>query len=170
MGQATTTWSYNGAGALLQRVDALGHTLCYQYDHAGRLVTLTNENGEVTRLSYDVLDHLTDEVGLDSRHQRYIYSAAGELTHVIERGGSDFGPGKVTRFERDALGRMTTKLHIGESPEQAASSHFAYDALGRLTHASNAVSVVQFAYDCLGQLIAETQALRGAIGSQSFEL
>jgi hypothetical protein len=34
---------------------------------------------------------------------------------VIEHGGSDFGPGKVTRFERDALGRMIEKRHIGEA-------------------------------------------------------
>ena len=125
-----TTWTYNGAGAPLLRTDALGHTLRYEYDRAGRLATLTNENGEHTRFGYDLLDRLTDEVGFDGRHQRYCYNAAGELTHVVERGGSDFGPGKVTRFERDALGRMTAKVHVGEAAEHAASSEFAYDALG----------------------------------------
>ena len=168
LGQAAA-WTYNGAGAPLVRVDALRHTLRYQYDHAGRLATLTNENGEVTRFGYDLLDRLTDEVGFDGRHQRYAYNAAGELRHVIERGGSDFGPGKVTRFERDALGRMTAKQHVGEAAEYAASSQFAYDALGRLTLASNAVSVVKFAYDPLGQLLAETQALRGRVGEKKFE-
>ena len=168
LGQATA-WSYNGAGAPLVRVDALRHTLLYQYDHAGRLATLTNENGELTRFGYDLLDRLTDEVGFDGRHQRYAYNAAGELTHVIERGGSDFGPGKVTRFERDALGRMTAKLHVGEAAEYAASSQFAYDPLGRLILAGNAVSVVKFAYDPLGQLLAENQALRGRVGEKQFE-
>lgn len=165
LGQATT-WTYNGTGAPLLRTDALGHTLRYEYDRAGRLATLTNENGEVTRFSYDLLDRLTDEVGFDGRHQRYCYNAAGELTHVIERGGSDFGPGKVTRFERDALGRMTAKHHEGEVAEHAASSQFAYDALGRLTEANNAWSKVKFAYDPLGQLLAETQTL---VGEQVFE-
>ena len=165
----TTTWQYNGAGAPLRRVDPLGHSLRYQYDRAGRLITLTNENGEVTRFGYDLLDRLTDEVGFDGRHQRYIYNAAGELTHVIERGGSDFGPGKVTRFERDALGRMTAKHHVGEAPDQAARSQFAYDGLGRLTQASNALSKVKFAYDPLGQLLAETHALSGHIGDKLFE-
>ena len=165
----TTTWQYNGAGAPLVRADALGHTLSYQYDQAGRLVKLTNENGEVTWFGYDLLDRLTDEVGFDGRHQRYTYNAAGELIHVIERGGSDFGPGKVTRFERDALGRMTAKRHVGEAPDQSASSQFAYDALGRLSQASNAQSEVQFAYDPLGQLLAETQALSSAIGGKVFE-
>lgn len=165
----STAWTYNGAGAPLLREDALGHTLRYQYDHAGRLATLTNEVGAVTWFGYDLLDRLTDEVGFDGRHQRYAYNAAGELTHVIERGGSDFGPGKVTRFERDALGRMTRKHHVGEAPEHAASSQFAYDALGRLTLAGNAVSEVKFAYDPLGQLLLEKQVLRGSIGAKVFE-
>ena len=168
LGQATA-WKYNGAGAPLVRVDALGHTLKYQYDHAGRLAVLTNENGEHTTFGYDLLDRLTDEIGFDGRHQRYIYNAAGELTHVIERGGSEFGPGKVTRFERDALGRMTEKRHIGEAVEHAASSQFAYDPLGRLTKASNAVSDVSFAYDPLGQLLAEKQRLHGWVGDKVFE-
>jgi RHS repeat-associated protein len=165
----TTFWKYNGAGAPLLREDPLGHTLGFQYDRAGRLVTLINEVGAVTKFSYDVLDRLTDEVGFDGRHQRYAYNAVGDLTHVIEQGGSDFGPGKVTRFERDALGRMTLKHHIGEAPDQAASSRFAYDALGRLTLARNAFSEVKFAYDPLGQLLAETQALSGPNGAKVFE-
>jgi RHS repeat-associated protein len=169
LGQATA-WKYNGASAPLVRVDALGHTLKYQYDHAGRLAVLTNENGEATTFGYDLLDRLTDEIGFDGRHQRYCYNAAGELTHVVEHGGSDFGPGKVTRFERDVLGRMTAKLHEGEVAEHAASAQFAYDPLGRLTKASNAVSVVTFAYDPLGQLLAEKQQLRGWVGDKVFEL
>lgn len=168
LGQATT-WTYNGTDAPLLRTDALGHTLRYEYDRAGRLITLTNENGEVTSFGYDLLDRLTDEVGFDGRHQRYIYNAAGELTHVIERGGSDFGPGKVTRFERDTVGRMTTKQHEGETAEHAASSQFAYDALGRLTEANNAWAKVNFAYDPLGQLLAETQTLAPSLGEQVFE-
>ena len=165
----TTAWKYNGASAPLLRVDALGHTLRYEYDPAGRLFALTNENGEVTRFGYDLLDRLTDEVGFDGRHQRYTYNAAGELTHVVERGGSDLGPGKVTRFERDALGRMTAKQRVGEAPEQAASSEFAYDALGRMTQADNAWSKVKFAYDPVGQLLGERQSLAAAIGAQVFE-
>ena len=165
----STIWTYNGAGAPLTRVDPLAHALRYRYDHAGRLATLTNENGEVTWFRYDWLDRLTDEVGFDGRHRRYTYNAASELTHVVERGGSDFGPGKVTRFERDAVGRMTFKDHVGEAAEHAASSSFSYDAVGRLTMASNACSELKFAYDSLGQLQAEKQVLRGPIGDKVFE-
>lgn len=165
----TTTWKRNGVGEPLLRVDALGHKQCYEYDAAGRMIALTNENDEITRFDYDLLDQLTNEVGFDGRHQRYTYNAAGELTHLIERGGSVFGPGKVTRFERDELGQMTAKIHVGESSKYAASSRFAYDAVGRLTKADNAWSKVTFAYDPLGQLLAEVQTLDEAIGGQEFE-
>jgi RHS repeat-associated protein len=168
LGQATAL-QYNGAGAPVLRLDALGHSLRFQYDHAGRLATLANENGQITYFGYDLLDRRTDEIGFDGRHQRYTYNAVGELTHIVERGGSDFGPGKVTRFERDQMGRMTAKRHIGEIAEHSASSQFAYDALGRLTQASNALSEIKFAYDPLGQLLGETQVLRGHIGEKLFE-
>ncbi len=165
----TTTWKRNGAGEPLLRVDALGHEQSYEYDAGGRMVSLTNENGEITRFDYDRLDRLTDEVGFDGRHLRYTYNAAGELTHLIELGGSKNGPGKVTRFERDELGQMIAKHHVGESSKSTASSQFAYDALGRLTKADNAWSKVKFAYDSLGQLLAEVQALDNTIGGQVFE-
>jgi RHS repeat-associated protein len=168
LGQATT-WRYNGAGEPLARTNALGHTLRYFYDRAGRLATLTNEKGEVYRFGYDVLDRMTDEVGFDGRHQRYCYNSVGDLTHLIERGDSDFGLGKVTRFEHDALGRMTAKRHVGESQDHPASSQFSYDALGRLTNADNVLSKVNFAYDSFGQLLTETQTLGGPIGNKVYK-
>jgi RHS repeat-associated protein len=169
LGEATT-WSYNGAGAPLLCTNPLGHTLRYDYDRAGRLSTLTNQNGEVSRFGYDLLDRITDEVGFDGRHQRYVSNAVGDLTHLIERGGSDFGPGKVTRFEHDAVGRIMAKHHVGEAAEHAASSQYAYDPLGRLTEANNAWSKVKLAYDPLGQLLAETQTLHPSLGAKVFEL
>lgn len=165
----TTRWKYTGFDAPLERVDALGHVVRYEYNRAGRLVTLTNENGEKTRLVYDALNRMTDEIGIGGRHQRFVYNAAGELTHLVERGGSAFGAGKVTCFGRDAVGRMTSKRHVGEEAEFAASSRFAYDALGRLTLAENAWSLVQRRYDALGQLLGEVQALAPALGAQRFE-
>ena len=104
------------------------------------------------------MDRLTNEIGFDGRHQRYGYNLAGELTHLIEAGGSDFGPGKVTHFQRDVLGRLIAKTHEGS--DHSADAGYGYDPLGRLTQASNAWSTVAFAYDPVGQLLKETQHLR----------
>jgi len=155
----TTRYAYDGAGRPLTRQDAAGRILAYHYDAAGRLVSLVNENGARTTFRYDLLDQLTDEIGFDGRWQRYVYNAAGELTHVIEAGGCESGPGKVTRFERDALGRLLAKRSHGH--EAALESTYRYDALGRLTQANNGAAHLAFVYDPVGQLLAETQTLIG---------
>ncbi|MDA8457041.1 RHS domain-containing protein [Acidovorax sp. GBBC 3334] len=155
----TTRYTYDGAGRPLTRQDAAGRTLAYHYDRAGRLIALTNENRAQTTFRYDLRDQLTDEIGFDGRWQRYVYNAAGELTHAVEAGGCEAGPGKVTRFERDALGRLLAKRSHGH--EALEESTYRYDALGRLTQASNGAAHLAFAYDPVGQLLAETQTLIG---------
>jgi RHS repeat-associated protein len=152
-----TRYAYDSHGRPVQRMDAADRLLRYVYDAAGRLAELVNENGASTFFFYDLADNLTDEIGFDGRHQRYVYNAAGELTHVIETGGTDEGPGKVTRFERDALGRLTSKRHAGE----AVDTRFSYDKLGRLTAADNDAARLRFAYDPVGQLLREQQTLAG---------
>jgi len=154
-----TRYQYNIHGEPIARTDANGHTLRYTYDNVGRLVHLINENGETTRFSYDLVDRITDEIGFDGRHQRYCYNAADELTHLVETVGSDFGPGKVTRFERDMLGRLVAK-HADD--DSSCQTQYTYDALGRLTAADNSAAKIAFAYDPVGQLLDETQTLMGS--------
>ncbi|WP_434802470.1 RHS repeat-associated core domain-containing protein [Paracidovorax avenae] len=155
----TTRYTYDGAGRPLTRQDAAGRILAYHYDAAGRLVSLINENRAQTTFRYDLRDQLTDEIGFDGRWQRYVYNPAGELTHVIEAGGCEAGPGKATRFERDALGRLLAKRSHGHGTVEESS--YRYDALGRLTQASNGAAHLAFAYDPVGQLLSETQTLIG---------
>ncbi|AVS66200.1 sugar-binding protein [Paracidovorax avenae] len=155
----TTSYIYDGAGRPLTRQDAAGRILAYHYDRAGRLMCLVNENRAQTTFRYDLRDQLTDEIGFDGRWQRYVYNAAGELTHVIEAVGCEAGPGKVTRFERDALGRPLAKRSHGH--DGVEESTYRYDALGRLTEANNAAAHLAFSYDPVGQLLSETQTLVG---------
>ena len=155
---AISRYRYNAHGDPIERLDANGHRLRYEYDAAGRLTALVNENGEATRFHYDLADRLTDEIGFDGRHQRYCYNAADELTHLVEAGGSEFGPGKVTRFERDALGRLTARIAEADATCQA---RYVYDKLGRLIQATNPAADIAFAYDPLGQVLSETQTLAG---------
>lgn len=155
---ATTRYRYNGHGEPVSRRDANGHALQYVYDEAGRLVQLVNENGDVARFGYDLGDRLCDETGFDGRHQRYCYNAADELTHLVEAGGSEFGPGKVTHFERDALGRLVSRWAEGDA---ACHARFTYDRAGRLLTADNPATAIAFAYDPVGQLLSETRTLAG---------
>lgn len=107
---------------------------------------------------------MSDEIGIDGRHQRYVYNAAGELTHLVEAGGSEQGPGRVTRYKRDALGRLTALRAQGEDGEdRRCSARYEYDKLGRLVQADNPAAALAFAYDPAGQLLSETQTLAGGV-------
>ena len=156
---ATTRYTYDGAGRPLTRTDAAGRTLAYHYDRAGRLIALDNENRAQTTFRYNLRDQLTDEIGFDGRWQRYVYNAASELTHLIEAGGSEAGPGKVTHFDRDALGQLLAKRSAGSEGQVADEAIYRYDALGRLTQANNGTAHLAFAYDPVGRLLHETQTL-----------
>lgn len=144
-----------------------GQQLGFQYDAAGRLTKLTNENGANTRFAYDALDRLIEEVGFDGRRQCYQYDAAGQLT-----ASSDQGPERtigqlsnplITRYEYDLAGRIKQR-HIpamvqnGEQqqslfPEQ--THHFIYDKAGRLLEARSNKTSVKFKRDLLGRLVEE---------------
>nr|WP_269112207.1 RHS repeat-associated core domain-containing protein [Delftia acidovorans] len=61
------------------------------------------------------------------------------------------------------MGRLLAKRALGHTgPVEETTYH--YDALGRLTQASNAASHLAFAYDPVGQLLSETQTLQ-ALGN-----
>ncbi|WP_264293976.1 RHS repeat domain-containing protein [Diaphorobacter aerolatus] len=155
----TTRYRYDGSGQPAQRTDARGGVLLYHYDQAERLIVLQNENGARTRFFYDAGDRLTDEIGFDGRHQRYIYNAASELTHVIEAGGTQAGPGKITHLERDVLGQLTGKRAYSESAQDTSTANYTYDPLGRLIAATNPAARISYLYDPVGQILEEIQAL-----------
>ncbi|WP_323630598.1 hypothetical protein, partial [Escherichia coli] len=57
-----------------------GLTRSMEYDAAGRVISLTNENGSHSVFSYDALDRLGQEGGFDGRWQRYHYGLTGKPT------------------------------------------------------------------------------------------
>ncbi len=71
----TTRYTYDGEGRPLTHQDAAGRIQAYHYDAAGRLVSLVNENRAQTTFRYDLRDRFPDEMGFDSRWQRYVYNA-----------------------------------------------------------------------------------------------
>ncbi len=57
-----------------------------EYDAAGRVISLTNENGSHSVFSYDALDRLVQQGGFDGRTQRYHYDLTGKLTQSEDEG------------------------------------------------------------------------------------
>ncbi|RJT20559.1 type IV secretion protein Rhs, partial [Buttiauxella izardii] len=141
-----TSRQYNEAGDLLttthpdgstttQRYDARGNPLSQtsgglirqaEFDTAGRITGLINENVARTQFSYDVMDRLTAETGFDGREHRYQYSKAGELTHSEDAG-------LVTRWHYDENGKLIRRERPPLPDGTPDEMLFDHDEAGRLS-------------------------------------
>jgi RHS repeat-associated protein len=112
------SYAYDPAGRLVRETDFNGRTTDYAYDDAGRLVERTNGAGQ--RISYvrDALGRIIEQRGDDIAPARMTYDACGRL---IQAATDDV----VLRYERDAVGRVTSESINGS----AVTSVF--DLLGR---------------------------------------
>ncbi|MFT4291701.1 DUF6531 domain-containing protein, partial [Enterobacter sp.] len=166
-----THYEYNTAGDLTAVIypdgsrsetqyDAAGHpvsvntgglTRSLEYDAAGRVTGLTNENGATTTFAYDVMDRLVRETGFDGRTQRYDYDKTGQL--ILSEDES-----LVTQWHYDDADRLTHCTLNGEPAEE-----WQYDSRGWLTeirHLSDGYRVaVHYGYDDNGRLVSEKQTV-----------
>jgi YD repeat-containing protein len=175
-----TQWEYDDAGDVMsvtrpdgsksiQTYDARGNpasqtdgglTRRTEFDSAGRLVRLVNENDAETRFGYDVMDRLTQEVGFDGRTQAYQYNAAGQLVQSDDAG-------LTTLWHYDDEGQLIRQQRPGlsDGPDDVL---WRYDASGRVLetgHRSETHLVsVRFQYDANDNLTGERQIIHNASG------
>uniref|UniRef100_UPI002ABD88DF DUF6531 domain-containing protein n=1 Tax=Paraburkholderia sp. J67 TaxID=2805435 RepID=UPI002ABD88DF len=120
--ERSTRYELNPRGLLLSRTDAAGRVVKFGYDEAFRLGALTNENRERYTFRYDRRDQLIEEIRLDGSRREYAYDACGFGIALQE--------GRLcTRYERDALGRLTAK----EAGRERCT--YLYDKAGRIATA-----------------------------------
>lgn len=144
-----TTWSYNAAGMIAERVDASEQTLRYRWDRLGQLLALENQNEAIARFQFDAMGRLREESGFDGRVTRYQYAPeSGRLMCVIN--------GEHRRSLRfDPLGRVIET--VVSLAGRSQSETFAYDGNGNLVQASNADCRLQWFFDPVGNLTREHQ-------------
>ncbi|WP_377160873.1 RHS repeat-associated core domain-containing protein [Roseateles sp. UC29_93] len=134
-----TSYQRNGLGDLNQLVSPDTGTANSTYDAVGNLLTRTDSRGVLATYTYDNLDRLKTAV----------YSKAGQASvsygWTYDETGGDFTNG---------IGRLTTASFPG------GSSKYAYDALGRVTTVTQAVSTVvsttRYGYDGAGNITSIT--------------
>lgn len=149
-----------------ERTDPLGNILRYEYDAERNLTALINENGDTYQFFYDSQKRLIKEIGFDGRTQHYKYDAAGQLIQHLDSGEV------VTTFERDVLGRLTTKhsrLVSDDIKVIQERCRYQYDALGRLTETYNPHQFLQFKYDARGLILNESHMAIGANGKANVD-
>lgn len=170
----TTHATYDGAGRILTRTNALDETTSYEYGEFGRLTKVTSPLGFETVLVYDVagrlIEHrvqidaltwavtafeydesgnLTAVVDAENRRTEYVYDLAGRRTQVID------ADERTWTSEYDAAGRVVASIDpTGRRVE------YEYDPAGRqVAMADTAGQVTAYAYDDLDQVTAVTDAL-----------
>lgn len=184
-----TTYTYyesNSAGNytlgdLASVKNALGHlTSITKYDASGRPLSITDANGVITLLAYDLRGRLiAKQVG--AQKTTYSYSGSGQLTRIT------FPDGNYLAYSYDAAQRLTdiidrsnSKIHftldtlnniVKQETKDSASvittiHARAFDALNRLQKdigGTNPAETLQYAYDNNGNLTSVVDALNRSV-------
>lgn len=161
---------YDAAGQVTQNQVAVGtadaateRTLTYSSN--ARLATLKDAENNLTTYEYDGHDRLSktrmplpakgSNASSSTDYEQLTYDAAGNVTSRRLRDGQSIG------FTFDNLNRATFKNLPGSEPDIT----YAYDALSRLTSASQTGNAVSFTYDALSRNLTQAGP-QGTVASQ----
>jgi len=127
-------YQFTTSGQHTRTVDALTGAVRQQfaYDAAGRLIAVTDLNGNVTRIEHDAGGAPTAVVGPFGQRTQLATSADGYLTALTS-------PGNQSVQLTYTTGGLLTQL----TDPRAQVSQYAYDADGRLTSATDPTGAVK---------------------------
>ncbi|NTZ06233.1 LysM peptidoglycan-binding domain-containing protein, partial [Burkholderia metallica] len=176
----TSTQSYDAAGRVTEKADALHNVTRYQYDAFCNQVTMTDPLSATTVSFYDKLNRVIAQVSPENWVVGTQYDAFGNVSQVIDyrlarpgavddawkRDGwkSDLSQvlpagdpaDAVTRMEYDKLGRV-----IKSTDAEGYFETYGYDGLGNRTSYTNKLGgTFTYTYDHLGRMTSETLPVR----------
>jgi RHS repeat-associated protein len=175
--QRTTTYQYDARNRRKTRTLPLHQAESYTYDPVGNLATKTDFNGKKTTYSYDTLNRLLSKVPDSSLSQptvSFTYTGTGQRATMTDASGpttytfdnrdrvlSKATPEGTLSYTYDAHGNVLT---IASSNSNGASVTYVYDALNRLSSATDNRIVAQgaaagkttYGYDAVGNLVNYT--------------
>ncbi|KWO45612.1 hypothetical protein WT97_10815 [Burkholderia sp. MSMB1459WGS] len=176
----TSTQSYDAAGRVTEKADALHNVTRYQYDAFGNQVTMTDPLSATTVSFYDKLNRVVAQVSPENWVVGTQYDAFGNVSQVTDyrlaRSGAVDDAWKrdgwksdlsqvlpagdpadaVTRMEYDKLGRL-----IKSTDAEGYFETYGYDGLGNRTSYTNKLGgTFTYTYDHLGRMTSETLPVR----------
>jgi len=153
LGQVTQITSYDANGRPLSITDPNGAITTLTYDLRGRL-TSKNVAGETTSYQYDGLGQLTQVTLPDSSSLSYSYDAAHRLTDITD------SQGNTVHYTLDALGNHTREDTKDPTGALVRTQQSVFDALNRLWKSIGAQGqTTVYAYDAKGNLTSRTDPL-----------
>ncbi len=168
-----TDYDYDAFGRLAQvteyNVGGATYVTRYAYDRQGNLTQVTDAQGNVTAMSYNLLGWKTAMSDPDMGSWAYQYDGVGNLTAQRD------GRGLWVYQEYDALNRLIRKRQ--DSPTGPLISEYLYDAPGQVgllsvskAYGGEGTTEVRYlSYDARGRLLQQEWAVPGA-GGGAFRL
>jgi len=174
----TTKYQYGAKGELIKATDPLGHERTFEYSTEGQPTTLTNAEGETTKLSYEGGDlvGVTNPLGnttslfVDAlgrtrsvtlpggERYLYAYNDADERTSVTTPSGAK------TTIEYDADGNPTAII----DPREGKTT-IGYDLMDRVTGETDPLKrSTKLVYDKAGDLV-EAVNRRGQVSTLAYD-
>jgi RHS repeat-associated protein len=147
-----TTNIYDASGNLSSTSDALNNTTSFTYNARGQMLTATDARGKVTNFTYDTSGNLTQRRDANSITTFFFYDARSRLTKVRD------GLSRSTLFAYDLAGRINKVTH----PDLSFVS-FTYDLAGRRTRVTDERgNQTNYAFDSAYRLTSVTDAANHA--------
>lgn len=151
---ATTDWSYDPHGRVIQRNQKIGTltlTTSYSYDTAGRLIGMTYPSGKMLSFAYDALGHVKSiAAGTQTLLTAVAYEPFGPVA------GWTLGSGATYSIVRDKDGDPIS-LQWGTGATISRSIQLGYDADKQITSLSDSASTLaSYGYDKLAHLTGYT--------------
>lgn len=151
----TTRYEYNDRGNLTKITYPDNTFQAFTYDSFGNKITETNERGKTWTYVYDAYHRVLSMTDPLNRMWRYEY----DDPYMNNVARSIAPSGKVTAFTYDAEWRKTGET-LGAGTAEAATTSYAYDAVGNLIRVTDPLGhVTTHAYDKRNRRISTTDAL-----------
>lgn len=150
-----TRWQFDQAGKLVSITQRNGWTMQLAYGDAGRIASVTNAFGRTLQFAHDEAGRLVSVVAPDGQRVAYAYDSAGRLARVTHADGATRG----YQYE-DARWPFALTGITDESGVRFAS--FSYDSAGRAVNTNHAgaqswsVSYPGASTDAIGRLVPGT--------------
>lgn len=156
-----TRYDYTFRGGLAWRQDGNGNVTKYQYDVLGRLVSVTDSNDvPLVQMDYDVLGNATRVASTNSVFD-YTYDGLNRVTNAICLLTNIPGFATVKyriAYAFDAVGSVTNRFIVGLTGfTNRIQTRYEYDAMNRLTNVVQSVDGQEtgragYQYDLAGRL------------------
>ncbi len=145
-GSETIHYSYDGLNRCTRVSDTSGN-IDFEYDGAGRVISVTYADGKTVEYGYDGNDNITMLTYPDGYRVTYTYDSLGRLTHIYEDGST-----LLARYSYDSLSRITSVLYAN-----GASMDYTYNPddsiLSTTYHFSGEDVALQYEYDAEGKCV-----------------